>query len=346
ATEQVYSTGLPGGTSGTVYVRVTDTNRSWDNTSLDAVYVDEMYIEVETTPGPPVADFEGDPRSGYAPLTVSFTDKSTGNPTSWSWDFGDGVGTSTEQHPSYEYTAIGAYTVTLIAFNSYGSDTEEKVDYITVNEQGVNAVHVDAMTVTRKVAGPNLSGRVYVTIVDQDNLPIEGAVVYGFFNEPNTSINSGTTGSDGVAFIEGDKTKTPVADFCFEVTDVTLSGYTYDSAANVVTKACESGTVYSADAGQLVLGVEETPESYKLSQNFPNPFNPITMINFALPKSAHVRIDVFNVKGERVATLMNGTREAGYHTVEWNAAGAVSGIYFYRILSDEFTMTKKMLLLR
>jgi flagellar hook assembly protein FlgD len=63
-----------------------------------------------------------------------------------------------------------------------------------------------------------------------------------------------------------------------------------------------------------------------------------------------VRIDVFNVKGERVATLVNGTREAGYHTVEWNVTNdvtnAASGIYFYRIVTGEFTMTKKMLLLK
>jgi PKD repeat protein len=79
-----------------------------------------------------VAAFSGTPTSGYAPLTVVFTDASTNNPTSWSWIFGDG-GTSTAQNPSHTYTAAGTYTVTLTATNAYGSDSETKTGYITAN---------------------------------------------------------------------------------------------------------------------------------------------------------------------------------------------------------------------
>ncbi|UCH97518.1 MAG: M4 family metallopeptidase, partial [Candidatus Aminicenantes bacterium] len=82
-------------------------------------------------PGPPVADFVGLPTSGDSPLTVNFTDQSTNNPTSWSWDFGDG-GNSTEQDPSHTYSPFGTYTVTLTATNAVGSDIETKVDYIIV----------------------------------------------------------------------------------------------------------------------------------------------------------------------------------------------------------------------
>jgi PKD repeat protein len=345
ATEQVYSTGLPGGTSGTIYVRVTDTNRSWGNTSLDAVYVDEMYIEVETTAGPPVADFVGSPTTGYAPLEVDFTDMSTGNPTSWDWDFGDGVGTSTDQHPTYIYNDPGTYTVTLTATNAYGSDVEQKIDYITAEELTGTVMHVSDIVVTRSVKSVFHTGQAYVTILDQYDAPVAGATVYGAFDSP-TGTQSGVTGSDGVALVEAKKTKTPPADFCFTVTDVVLTGATYNPAANAVTYACESGWVSGAGGDRVALGEEEVPEAFELGQNYPNPFNPVTMISFALPTSAHVRIDVFNVKGERVSTLVNGTREAGFHTVEWNAAGAVSGIYFYRIVTDEFMKTRKMLLLR
>jgi PKD repeat protein len=344
ATEQVYSTALPGGTSGTVYVRVTDADRAWGNTSLDAVYVDEMYIEVETTPGPPVADFTADDTSGFTPHTVNFTDLSTGNPTSWDWDFGDGVGTSTDENPSYTYTSAGTYTVTLIATNSYGSDTEVKTDYITVTEPGVNQVHVHAMTVTRKTAGPNNNGIADVTIHDQDDQPIANAVVYGYFNEPNTNTKTGTTGSDGVATINGDKTKATVADFCFTVTDVVLSGYTYNYGGNVVTTACETGP-QGARPGLSLTNERRLPTAYELG-NHPNPFNPATTISFALPEQARVRIDIFNVNGELVTTLINEPRNEGYHLVEWNAAGAASGIYFYRLTAGDRTMTRKMLLLK
>ncbi|UCF07114.1 MAG: T9SS type A sorting domain-containing protein [bacterium] len=67
---------------------------------------------------------------------------------------------------------------------------------------------------------------------------------------------------------------------------------------------------------------------------------------FGLPEPAHVRLDIFNVKGELVKTLVNGELGSGYHTYEWNAAGISSGIYFYRLLTNNFTETRKMILLR
>lgn len=79
----------------------------------------------------PVAEFSGTPRAGTAPLTVTFTDESTNTPTSWAWDFGDG-GDSSAQNPTHEYTTAGTYTVALEATNAAGSDTETKVDYVSV----------------------------------------------------------------------------------------------------------------------------------------------------------------------------------------------------------------------
>ncbi len=80
----------------------------------------------------PVAAFTGTPTSGTVPLTVNFTDQSSGTPTSWSWTFGDG-GTATTQNPSHVYNSTGTYTVALTATNSAGSDSETKTGYITVN---------------------------------------------------------------------------------------------------------------------------------------------------------------------------------------------------------------------
>ncbi len=104
--------------------------QQYDNYGLttDGMTFDD--IEVTSNDAPPVAAFSGTPTSGAYPLTVAFTDASSGA-TSWSWTFGDG-GTSTVQNPSHEYTAAGTYTVTLTATNAFGSDDETKVDYITV----------------------------------------------------------------------------------------------------------------------------------------------------------------------------------------------------------------------
>ena len=82
-------------------------------------------------PEPPVANFNGSPTNGITPLTVNFTDTSTGSPTSWAWTFGDG-GTSAAQNPSHLYTVAGTYSVTLRATNALGSHTITKSNYITV----------------------------------------------------------------------------------------------------------------------------------------------------------------------------------------------------------------------
>jgi PKD repeat protein len=79
---------------------------------------------------PPVANFSSDKTAGGIPLTVKFTDKSTGDPTEWSWNFGDGSEVSTAQNPSHQYTELGAYTVSLTVRNAYGSDTKTLTSYI------------------------------------------------------------------------------------------------------------------------------------------------------------------------------------------------------------------------
>ncbi len=78
-----------------------------------------------------MADFSGNPTAGSAPLTVNFTDQSTGDITSWSWDFGDGE-TSTDQGPTHIYKDTGTYTVSITITGPGGTDTETKTDYITV----------------------------------------------------------------------------------------------------------------------------------------------------------------------------------------------------------------------
>lgn len=93
------------------------------------------------------------------------------------------------------------------------------------------------------------------------------------------------------------------------------------------------------------------PTSYSLDQNYPNPFNPSTGINFALPVASRVRLDIYNVLGQRVTTLVDEHLPAGNHTVTWegtNADGALvsSGVYFYRITAEDFAAAKKMMLLK
>lgn len=90
----------------------------------------------------------------------------------------------------------------------------------------------------------------------------------------------------------------------------------------------------------------EAPSRFELLQNYPNPFNPTTTIRFALPRAGHVRVSVMNMLGEEVAVLVNQTMQIGTHSVVWSAGGSSSGVYFYRIRTDQFVETRKLILLR
>jgi pectin methylesterase-like acyl-CoA thioesterase len=93
-------------------------------------------------------------------------------------------------------------------------------------------------------------------------------------------------------------------------------------------------------------GTNRIPDSFKLYQNYPNPFNPSTIIRYTLPQSSHVRIEVFNVAGQRLLQLIDEEKPAGLFNVVFNASHLASGVYFYRIVTGEFTETKKMMLIR
>ena len=88
------------------------------------------------------------------------------------------------------------------------------------------------------------------------------------------------------------------------------------------------------------------PTQYMLYQNFPNPFNPSTTIRFDLPRPAHVRLEVFNTAGERVALLIDADEEAGEHEVVFSANGLASGAYVYRLRAGDYVEARKLVILR
>ena len=88
------------------------------------------------------------------------------------------------------------------------------------------------------------------------------------------------------------------------------------------------------------------PGRFDLAQNYPNPFNPSTRISFSLPKERFVKLEVYNLLGARMATLISENLSAGSYSAAWNAASAPSGVYFYRLEAGSFLQTRKMILLR
>jgi hypothetical protein len=91
--------------------------------------------------------------------------------------------------------------------------------------------------------------------------------------------------------------------------------------------------------------------SFDLGQNFPNPFNPVTEIDYSVERKTHVNISVFNILGQKVATLVDGEKDAGKYEAVWegiddNGDQVASGIYFYKMYTTDFVETRKMVLMR
>ncbi|MFA5405302.1 MAG: T9SS type A sorting domain-containing protein, partial [Ignavibacteria bacterium] len=107
--------------------------------------------------------------------------------------------------------------------------------------------------------------------------------------------------------------------------------------------------VYVVDLGNLTTITPisgEIPKDYTLSQNYPNPFNPSTSIDFSLPKAGYISLKVYNSMGKEVKTLTDGNFNAGNYAIGFDATGLSSGIYFYKLQTEGFTATKKMLLVK
>lgn len=88
------------------------------------------------------------------------------------------------------------------------------------------------------------------------------------------------------------------------------------------------------------------PVSFNLYQNYPNSFNPVTIIRYAVPKSASVTLTIYDVLGKLVGKPVNETKTAGYYQVEFDGSNLANGVYFYTLVSDNVSMTKKMWLLK
>lgn len=171
-----------------------------------------------------------------------------------------------------------------------------------------------------------------------------GAVVYAYDLAGNVS---------GVALVneKGSFSMTGLLPGSYTV-EVDKFGYT---SSSVQATAVDYNTAFNTSANldlieQSVTAVESNnviiAKNYQLYQNYPNPFNPTTNIKFELPQSGNIKIVVYNVIGKEIATLVNDYRTAGVYNVTFDASKLSSGVYFYKILTNGFTATKKMVLMK
>jgi hypothetical protein len=145
--------------------------------------------------------------------------------------------------------------------------------------------------------------------------------------------------SEEIGFIPGAGTTTEPQNYSFADENIENGTYLYS-----LIQIDYDGT--TENVGSVEIIINNTPNEYSLLQNFPNPFNPSTIIRFTVPERTKVVLRVYDVLGKEVAELINDIKSPGRYEVEFDPYGLPSGIYFYTVQAGKFTDSKKMILLK
>jgi hypothetical protein len=157
---------------------------------------------------------------------------------------------------------------------------------------------------------------------------------YGFEVQRSEKNNSWEV----LGFVPGNGNSNSPKNYSFTDDNVTPGKYSYRLKQIDTDGQFSYSKTIAVDFGSAV--------KFELSQNYPNPFNPVTTIQFSIPQSSNVKLTVFNILGEQVAELVNGFRDAGIHTINFDASQFNSGLYIYKIESNGLVQTRKMLLVK
>jgi beta-lactamase superfamily II metal-dependent hydrolase len=237
--------------------------------------------------------------------------------------------------------------VKVVAFDAATNSAEDLSDGAFTIESGpAQELHVHGLTVENIDLGRGWwMGRASVTVHDQDHNTVPGVTATGDWSGAYAETgDTGTSDGSGVAVVETKKTKNPAGSFCFDVTDLALSGYVYDSASDVPqTPPAVCGPSFLTVAG---------PVDFELKLNIGNPFYPNSMISYSTPTRAPVSVRVLDVQGRRVVSLLEGEIVGpGIHSVAWDGKdtrgdNVSSGVYFVVLEAQKERSIRRITLVR
>ncbi len=201
----------------------------------------------------------------------------------------------------------------------------------------ISADYSNGKTTVSLVSPVDMKG-IQIELTGEDNSNVVSHVdgMTLFFYQKENSSRVGILDLEGNNVINSGQQRLFELDGEFEISSAIISDLNHNAITPVITTA-----------GKL----DALPEQFRLDQNYPNPFNPTTTIVFSIPQDSKVTLDVFNIMGQRVKGLVDEELSAGEHSIEWdsrNSSGRLvsSGIYFYKLQTDNKTDSKKMMLLK
>ena len=245
--------------------------------------------------------------------------------------------------------APGKYILEAIPQNNFGATFYKADGTTTLNWKDADSIVVDSTSVisginfvVRPLADSGLA-TIAGTVHDQLNASATGTYVYAL-NASNKIASFAVVGKNGQYVMNNllpGNYKIAAASINYTgSTSVTVAvDYSANATKTAAISVSSTSTTDVSNENAVVTG-------FNLYQNYPNPFNPSTVIKFSLPEKMNVKLTVYDMMGREVAQLINGVQEVGTHSVEFNASGFASGVYFYTLSANKFSQTHKLVLLK
>ncbi|MEZ5359642.1 MAG: right-handed parallel beta-helix repeat-containing protein [Candidatus Zixiibacteriota bacterium] len=278
------------------------------------------------------------------------------------------TGSDTTKPEFYNCSMSNQTTANFVVGNSYSDVTIDTCYFEEINTYGLLNIYSGASCYVRNSE---------FEVVDTGTYPANLTCVYGYGT--NTNLGTSSPLAPGYNYFHSVVTvddtlgldydtacciKNISATYmeaygdCFEdwvYPDASLPSPIIQGNVNYYANAAWRQSCWGDMFGKVLVSQDQItgllPTEFSIEQNSPNPFNPSTTIKYNLPEASYIIIDIFNVLGERVKTLLNSYEEAGEHSIVWDGTDSgnqrvSSGIYFYRIEAGQFTQTKKMVLIK